>query len=497
MKGVARLSRGASVAMVMCAVAAAGCAARSTTPAESTGEGEDSRIEFRVESEGDGLDETDPDVVRGWDAEGVEVPEGPAGVQLRWVLDRLEAGGELPDLDEASERFSEAFLEQVPPRRLGAVLRQLSGTLGAFVLRDLEPGPDARWVVGVIEASDGNLYRVVVGLAEGSDDRMQTLLVQLAPDRMMTDAGDWDGVHAVLAQAGAEVSLLAAELTDAGCEVVRAEAADRPLAVGSTFKIWVLGALVEAVVAGDVSWDDPLAVRDAWKSIPSGVMQDAPDGAVFSLMEHATEMIRISDNTATDHLIHHLGRERVEEAMAGWGVRAPERNRPLLTTREMTGLKLPRASESLEAWRAGDEAARRALLASEPVDFDLMAALEAAGPWTTPRAIDTLEWFASAEDLCRAMDRARDLSLTVDEARPMMEILGMNPGLPFDRERWPYVGYKGGSEPGVLNMTWLMLRGDGRWFVLVLTANDAAQPVADSRLMSAAATAIRLLGEVP
>ena len=50
----------------------------------------------------------------------------------------------------------------------------------------------------------------------------------------------------------------------------------------------------------------------------------------------------------------------------------------------------------------------------------------------------------------------------------------MNPGMPFDPARWPYVGFKGGSEPGVLQLTWLVRRDDDRWFVLSITVDDPA-----------------------
>ncbi|TVR01231.1 MAG: hypothetical protein EA398_10350 [Deltaproteobacteria bacterium] len=481
------------------ACSASGCAARSGgAVAEAVDEPEDGILEFVVEEMGPGERPEEEDGERGWDAAGVPLPEGRISVQLRWVLDRLETGGGLPDRDEARERFTEAFLAQVPAAQLSAVMIQLSALLGAFVLEELEDAPQEGMLVGVLRAEDGRVYRVVVGLAEGdADGRMETLLVQLAPDRMTEDVGSWDGVRSRLAEAGERVSLLAAEVGDAGCEPLESMAPAEPLAIGSTFKIWVLGAVVDAVLGGDTTWLDAVEIRDEWRSIPSGVMQNEPAGATFSVREMATEMIRISDNTATDHLIGVLGRERVEEAMETWGEQLAERNRPLLTTREMTGLKLPRMAEELTRWRAGDADGRRALLDEGPVDFDVLEALREAGPWTTPRAIDVLEWYASAEELCGTLHWLRELSLSRPGAQPAMEILGLNPGLEFDRARWPYVGYKGGSEPGVLNMTWLLLRDDGRWFALVLTANDEARPVQEGALMSAAATALRLLGEQP
>ncbi len=84
-------------------------------------------------------------------------------------------------------------------------------------------------------------------------------------------------------------------------------------------------------------------------------------------------------------------------------------------------------------------------------------------------------------DLCRLMNRLRQL--TVDErAAPAREILAVKAGLDIDTKAWPYVGYKGGSEPGVLNMTWLLERHDGSWFALTAGWNDPQQTLDGKKL---------------
>ena len=53
------------------------------------------------------------------------------------------------------------------------------------------------------------------------------------------------------------------------------------------------------------------------------------------------------------------------------------------------------------------------------------------------------------------------------------EIMAINESLsPSARENWSYVGYKGGSEPGVLNLTWLLTDKAGRDHALVLSWNN-------------------------
>jgi hypothetical protein len=55
---------------------------------------------------------------------------------------------------------------------------------------------------------------------------------------------------------------------------------------------------------------------------------------------------------------------------------------------------------------------------------------------------------------------------------PVIAALSINPGVPLDREVWAGFAYKGGSEPGVMNMTYWLLRQDGKQFALSVFAND-------------------------
>jgi len=74
----------------------------------------------------------------------------------------------------------------------------------------------------------------------------------------------------------------------------------------------------EEVAKGAIKWDDKLAIKDEWKSLPSGVMHMAPAGTEYTISEFAEKMISISDNTAAGHLLHKVGRGKVEEYMAAF-----------------------------------------------------------------------------------------------------------------------------------------------------------------------------------
>ena len=115
--------------------------------------------------------------------------------------------------------------------------------------------------------------------------------------------------------------------------------------------------------------------------------------------------ISISDNSATDILLHVAGRENVERTMATMGVHDPARNRPLLSTLELGLLKAAPAT-ALALWQQADEATRRQLLANDYA-ATVASRIDFAAVRRNPVRIDTVEWFASASDFVRVMDWLR------------------------------------------------------------------------------------------
>lgn len=398
----------------------------------------------------------------------VTLPSTPVGTRLGWVLETLNRPGTPVTVAEVGAVFSPTFLAQVPADQLIVVLGQIAAA-GPFTLTAYTPSGDLSAQARI----DGPALALSVSLAvePAAPNRIAGLLFQPAVAEASpgeSPASSWREIDAALRDLVSEPSLLAAEITDGSCSPVHALDAGRSLAVGSTFKLYVLGELAQQVSAGTAAWDEQLAIRQEWKSLPSGTMQDSPAGTKHTLAEYARQMISISDNTAADHLIHRLGREKVEANLPAMGLADPSRMIPFLATRELFVLKAPENADLATAYLAAGVAGRRALLAGEIAAAPLHLEL-----WTEPRQIDTLEWFASTADLCAAMVKLRDLG-SEPGLGPVLDILAVNPGLPVDTARWPYVGFKGGSEPGVFQLTWLLRRSDDRWFVLSMTLDDPA-----------------------
>ena len=111
-----------------------------------------------------------------------------------------------------------------------------------------------------------------------------------------------------------------------------------------------------------------------------------------------------------------------------------------------------------------------------------------------PILVDRLEWFASTADLVRVMDWLRINTASNPNARA---ILARNPGIgPDNAARWHYVGFKGGSEPGVINMTLLLQSKAGKWYVLSGTWNNPSAALDDGRFVGLLTRATELAAQV-
>jgi hypothetical protein len=85
-------------------------------------------------------------------------------------------------------------------------------------------------------------------------------------------------------------------------------------------------------------------------------------------------------------------------------------------------------------------------------------------------------------------------------AKPGLEqvlpILAVNKGISISETAWAYAGFKGGSEPGVLNGTFLLRSRSGKWYALSAGWNDPEKEVDKTRFFGLLQGAIRVLAKV-
>lgn len=255
--------------------------------------------------------------------------------------------------------------------------------------------------------------------------------------------------------------------------------ADKALAIGSTFKLYILASLLEQ----RVDWAETMTIEDDLKSLPAGVLQTWPHGSPVTLHTLACQMISISDNTATDHLLVRAGRKNVEGMLIQLKNQSPERSIPFLSTMEMFRIKANR--EMSQAYATANSEERTMLL--EEINTENKK-VDPTSIRPDPTYIDTIEWFASADDLCRVMHWFKQQNDPV-----VLGVMGINPGVTLPKEDFPYVGFKGGSEPGVLNFTWLLQLKGERWFAVSVSWNNTSEPVELEKLLPLAQSAMYLL----
>jgi hypothetical protein len=435
-------------------------------------------------------------------AEDVALPDGPAGEAAGWLLDRLgDPVGTA--LESPEDRFAAAFLAEVPAAELEALLDQLRAQ-GPWT--PTAASGDAAGVVVTVEGGGTSLDMQVAVDAAGL---VQGLFFAPTPPPR-EPAASWEELGDEVEGWDLRSGLLVARVdADGTCTPVGGTpvgtAPGEPLPMGSVAKLYVLGAVVDAVAAGALAWEDALTVTDDARSLPSGRLQDVPDGTTVTVLDAARDMIAISDNTATDLLVAAVGRDRVEAAVADMGHADPGSLAPFPTTRDLFRLGWGGGPELRAAWRDGDEAQRRALIEGLPPGPLRIDVAEVASTVVWPEGVD---WFGTPLDLCAAHVALAERGAT-PAGEPVREILAANPGAgrtageagAVPAGTWPYLAFKGGSAPGTMAGAWYAEGPDDdgapeRVVVVLQTAAPTAQGALPAATMvGVAADALRLAAD--
>jgi hypothetical protein len=413
-------------------------------------------------------------------AKAVIPPDTPAGAQLRWLI------GAVAHLPVSSalvrDHFDAAFLAQVGPDVLNQTLQAM---VGVKLLRI--QASELSTVVAIVSA-DGAVPSAQILLTV--DSRGLISVLRINPANTGPTPATWADVDADLHLVAPQVRLLVADVSNGSCQPVHSIDPATAAPLGSAFKLYVLDALGNAVAAGKVGWNQTLTVTAQVKGLPPGDLQNEPDGTQISVLDTAAKMISVSDNTATDMLINLVGRSAVEAALTATGMASPALDRPFLTTREIFILKLDQWPALAERYSAADEPHRRALLAGT-VDRAALPPVAAAGAWTTPRDVDSLEYFASASDICRAYASLAALARRPGLS-PIGQVISLNDdGLQLDPAQWKTTWFKGGSEPGVLTLAYLATTRTGRSYVVTVLAENPSQPIDETTAIPVILSAIK------
>lgn len=354
--------------------------------------------------------------------------------------------------------FTDEFFKQVPREKLVDGMKERSKVLGPIqrvrLCRMTSPNSAELEFI----SKSGKRVRASVRVEAQYPNRFEYLMFS------DIDMGDdtWEKLNVDIQRLPGDHAVSIWKLTPSRLKLFSRNSGD-PLAVGSSFKLLVLSLLAEEIAAGSRHWKDVVPLREEGRSLPSGMLQDWPVGSPITLHTLATMMISRSDNTAADHLMLLLGRENLEQHQTKMHVQFPERNRPFLRTSELFKLKL--VIHPMEASTYGhrtDEEKQKFL-----AQFDKYKLVNPRMP-ALPVHIDQIEWFYCTDDLTRILESLR-LSKEASTVLPMLAV-----SKPFDLDEfaWDYLGFKGGAEAGVLNLSMMgRLRSTQEWFVMSFTWN--------------------------
>jgi hypothetical protein len=392
-----------------------------------------------------------------------DAPQSHAEAQLSWVVSTINDGS--AQSADVTDHFTPDFLAQDSASALtDAFLRIHQQQAPLAIMGDDLPATDTTLLK---KATDVNKrwLRIALATEDAAPYRMSNLNV--APNGDLDPAlQTWSDVLAAMNTAAPSVSFLSASLAPTGCAAQEEIGSSSELSIGSNLKLYILSALTKDVAAGKRAWTDTIAIRDDWKSL-SPLEFDAV-GTTHTLKDLAERMITQSDNTAADHLLFTLGRTTVEAEVTAAGHSKPALLTPFLATWDWFWLVLLATPAQQSQFVAANEADRRTILGTIPrTSSDRDAANAALASFTTPRLFDSVGWFASAKDLCAVVARIQSLG------GGGFDVLLESHGLPDLRGDFTALGYKAGSEPGVLSTSYALERSsDGAWFFLGMILND-------------------------
>jgi len=391
-----------------------------------------------------------------------QAPEGAAPA-VQTALERRAAqlvdlfGGKVP----YSDYFDPHFQTAVPEPQFKTFSDGLIAQYGQPVAIDKITAANDRSGTVLLRLERG-VATVLLDVGVAADARVTGLRVT-----GVTVVGDnFDKISEEIAKLPGQTGFLVAELGETGIRPLAAANADRQFAVGSTIKLYILDELAAQDAAGKRKWSDVVPLSHF--SFSSAATANWPGDTPVTLQTLANWMISVSDNGATDTLIHLLGREAIEARMKSAGHSDTSRNIPLLTTVEAFALKGNNFNDLRPRFVKGDDGAQRKLI-EDNQDRLTLANVDGVSFTAGPRFIDSLEWFASPNDIARLM-----IDLRSRQSKTLLAAMAINNGVgPVAAADWAYLGYKGGSENGVLSMSLLGQRkSDGKWFVVTASWNN-------------------------
>lgn len=436
------------------------------------------------------------------DAQGdPSFPDSATSQQFSWIIDRIrDADVSIADINE---RFVPAFdannllgffdsLNQTYSNLDIVEVVTVTPILISVVIDDGE-GAQPLSVTVRTRLSDGVITQFAASNAPATNQRAQdqNLTPEQVADTFETLA---DGV-----------SLMVAEVdSDNQCTPLLERNMNTRRTIGSTFKVYSLAALADAVAAGDVSLDQNLPLNPNLFAGGSNLNTE-PAGTPLSVFDHARLMIGVSDNTTTDHIHDLLDQSRLDQSVITLQHTEPDVFTPLLSINQQFALFQVFSIAQAEAYLAESEAEQQRILQEELIPLGSLVT-NTAPTMFNDSLFTRVTKLASPLDLCNAYANARTTYPVGSEAFSLIDqSMSTSTGLTGLRNTWDRVWFKGGSlaagtadgvETRVLSVTWLVESAERGRFVVTASANNVLTGGIDQpAMLSLSARLLQLLDE--
>ena len=366
-----------------------------------------------------------------------------------------------------AEWFEPRMLDHVPLQQLQPAIADVKQSFGAYqqvqqigdtyAASQYDPEQYFHSILYFVTFERG---RITARISLGRDGRIVDLAFQPTPM-------DFAAVIEQLQTLPGQTSFL----VSAGNSELAALNADEPLAVGDSAELAILAALQRQVIAGQRHWSDVVMLQTEWRNLPKGFLFRCPTGTHLTLDTLVRLMFEAQDPTATDALIHVLGRD-VLEALA-------PSSQPFFTRRELFILKWPQNVALLERYRLLRTRQERLQLLNElaalPVP-DLLATKRSGQEHSSqPSSNLDIENFLTVRELCQLMAEVADLLVVPVQPIHHTSLLA----LPNYRR----VSCKYGRGLGLLNVTYQLEAKSGQTYCFSITWNNPAALVLDKTLI--------------
>jgi Beta-lactamase enzyme family len=430
------------------------------------------------------------------------LPPGPTTDQLVWIMGEL-ASGETTTPEEIMAHFDPSWGVSIPDTQ--AFFETLRTTFPDAIIRDVVAvtpvevtvvisKPDLTTPYGFLSLQAH--YSGAQGILQfGVSDYFGS--VQYPEDQNL-DLADATTKFTTLSSAPA-LMVGRIDASTGQCSAIVDVNASELRATGSLFKLWVLGGVARDIALGELDLNDPVPLV-ASAIAPGGTINNEPLGTVFPVIDMARLMIGISDNTATDHLHHLVGRDRIDEVIDDYDVADPTVLKPLLDISEQFHLFFSFPLDTSLAYVNGTEEYQQQFLDDEIVP--LGPYVPGSGQYNNVELLTSGSWRASPMDICNAFAHHLRLPQGSDAAYLVDQALGAQSAQPEVRNAWDRVWYKGGSLSAadgyhVLTHAWMLQNSGEDPYVVIAMSNSDTGGIDEYEVQSITGRILQLVSEMP